>query len=146
MTADHTPVMHPRLNASATHVAWTSTSDGSRSFSRGAPRDAYAVSVQGAPVTRLTYWGDRFATARGWVSDTEVLVFSRTGQHDSRKTWAFAVPLSGPARRLDYGPVGDVAVRDGAVLVGSAMNVEPAEPAFWKGYRGGAGGTTRGRA
>jgi tricorn protease len=68
-----------------------------------------------------------------------VLVLSRTGQHSSRKTWAFAVPLSGPARRLGYGPVGDVAVRDGAVLVGSAMNVEPAEPAQWKGYRGRVG-------
>jgi hypothetical protein len=50
------------------------------------------------------------------------------------------VPLSGPARRLDYGPAGNVAVRDGAVLVGSAMNFEPAEPTQWKRYRGGAGG------
>jgi tricorn protease len=56
------------------------------------------------------------------------------------KTWAFAVPLSGTARRLGYGPAGDVAVRDGAVLVGSAPNVEPAEPADWKRYRGGSGG------
>ena len=31
-------------------------------------------------------------------------------------------------------------MRDGAVLVGSALNDEPAEPAHWKGYRGGAGG------
>jgi tricorn protease len=79
-------------------------------------------------------------TVRGWVSDNEVLVLSRTGQHSSMKTWAFAVPLSGPARRLDYGPAGDVAVCEGAVLVGSAMNNEPAEPAQWKRYRGGAGG------
>ena len=77
---------------------------------------------------------------RGWVGDDEVLVLSRTGQHSGMKTWAFAVPLSGPARRLDYGPAGDVAVCDGAVLVGSAMNFEPAEPAQWKRYRGGAGG------
>ena len=95
--------------------------------------------AEGGPVTRLTYWGDRFATVRGWVSDNEVLVLSRTGQHSSMKTWAFAVPLSGPARRLDYGPAGDVAVRDGAVLVGSAMNFA-GQPAQWKRYRGGAGG------
>jgi len=139
LTADRAPVLHPRLNPSATHVAWTSTGDGSRSLRRG-PQEAYAVSVDGGPVRRLTYWGDRFAAVRGWVSDDEVLVLSRTGQHASMKTWAFAVPLSGPARRLDYGPAGDVAVRDGAVLVGSAMNVEPAEPAQWKRYRGGAGG------
>ena len=140
LTADQAPVLHPRLNPSATHVAWTSTRDGSRSVGRGAPREAYAVPAEGGPARRLTYWGDRFATVRGWVSDNEVLVLSRTGQHSSMKTWAFAVPLSGPARRLDYGPAGDVAVCDGAVLVGSAMNFEPAEPAQWKRYRGGAGG------
>ena len=59
--------------------------------------------VDGGPVRRLTYWGDRFATVRGWVSDNEVLVLSGTGQHASMKTWAFAVPLSGPARRLGHG-------------------------------------------
>ena len=140
LTSDRAPVLHPRLNPSATHVAWTSTRDGTRSPSRAAPREAYAVSADGGPVRRLTYWGDRFATVRGWVSDNEVLVLSRTGHHSSMKTWPFAVPLSGPARRLDYGPAGDVAVCDGAVLVGSAMNFEPAEPAQWKRYRGGAGG------
>jgi tricorn protease len=140
LTADQAPVVHPRLNPSATHVAWTSTRDGSRSLGRAAPREAYAVSADGGPARRLTYWGDRFATVRGWVSDNEVLVLSRTGQHSSMKTWAFAVPLSGPARRLDYGPAGDVAVCDGAVLVGSAMNFEPAEPAQWKRYQGGSGG------
>ena len=61
LTADRVPLLHPRLNPSATHVAWTSTRDGTRSLSRGAPREAYAVSVDGGPVKRLTYWGDRFA-------------------------------------------------------------------------------------
>ncbi len=140
LTADQVPVLHPRLNGSATHVAWTSTRDGARAMSRRAPREAYAVPADGGPVRRLTYWGDQLAAVRGWVSDHEVLVLSATGQKASMKTWAFAVPLSGPARRLDYGPVGDVAVRDGAVLVGSAMNFEPVEPAYWKGYRGGSGG------
>jgi tricorn protease len=140
LTADQAAALHPRLNPSATHVAWTSTRDGSRSLGRAVPREAYTVSADGGPARRLTYWGDRFATVRGWVSDHEVLVLSRTGQHSSMKTWAFAVPLSGPARRLDYGPAGDVAVCDGAVLVGSPMNFEPAEPAQWKRYRGGAGG------
>jgi tricorn protease len=140
LTDDRAQVLHPRLNPAATHVAWTSTRDGTRSLGRGAPRAAYAVPVDGHPAGRLTYWGERFAIVRGWVSDNEVLVLSRAGQHSSMKTWAFAVPLRGPARRLGYGPAGDVAVRDGAVLVGSAMNFEPAEPAQWKGYRGGSGG------
>ena len=145
---DGVPVLHPRLNAAATHVAWTSTRDGTGALGRGAPREAYAASVDGGPVTRLTYWGDRFATVRGWVGgggdgaagDDEILVLSRTGLPLGMKTWAYAVPLRGPARRLDYGPVGDVAVRDGAVLVGSPMNFEPLDPAEWKRYRGGAGG------
>ncbi|WP_055589579.1 S41 family peptidase [Peterkaempfera griseoplana] len=140
LTADQVPVLHPRLNPSATHVAWTSTRDGTRSLHRRAPREALAVPVEGGPARRLTYWGDRFATVRGWVGDDEVLVLSGAGRPASMQTWAFAVPLRGPARRLDHGPVGDVSVREGAVLVGSAMNFEPADPAEWKQYRGGAGG------
>jgi tricorn protease len=100
LTADQAPLLHPRLNPSATHVAWTSTRDGSRSLGRGAAREAYAVPTGGGPPRRLTYWGERFATVRGWVSDNEVLVLSRAGQHSSMKTWAFAVSLSGQARRL----------------------------------------------
>jgi tricorn protease len=55
LTADQAPVLHPRLNSSATHVAWTSTRDGTRSLGRGAPREAYAVSADGGPARRLTY-------------------------------------------------------------------------------------------
>ena len=96
LTTGQGPLLHPRLSPSATHVAWTSPA-------RGNSREAYAVPVDdGSQVRRLTYWGDRFATVRGWVSDSEVLVLSRAGQHASMKTWAFAVPLSGP-RRLGYG-------------------------------------------
>jgi tricorn protease len=140
LTADRAPVLHPRLNPSATHVAWTSTRDGTRSLHRGAPREAYAVPTGGDPVTRLTYWGDQFATVRGWVSDEEVLVLGRAGQPVSMQTWAFAVPLSAPARRLGYGPAGDVTVRDGAVLVGSALELHVCDPAQWKRYRGGTAG------
>src|ERR1700684_1622075 len=69
LTADRAPVLHPRLNPSATHVAWTSAGDGSRSLRRRAPREAYAVPAEGGQVSPLTYWGDRFATVRGWISD-----------------------------------------------------------------------------
>jgi tricorn protease len=140
LTADRAPIRHPRLNPLATHVAWTSTRDGTRSLARFDPREAYAVPVDGGPVSRLTYWGDSFAAVRGWVSDHEVLVLSATGQHATKKTWAFAVPLHGPARRLGYGPTSDVAVRDGAVLVGSALEAHVLDPAQWKRYGGGTGG------
>jgi tricorn protease len=88
LTADQAPVQHPRLNPSATPVAWISTRDGARSLNRRVPREAYAISVDGGAVRRLTYWGDRYTTVRGWVSDNEVLVLSGTGQHASTKTWA----------------------------------------------------------
>ena len=65
LTADQAPVLHPRLNPSATHVAWTSTRDGTRSLGHPrageqhrALREAYAVPVDGGPVRRLTYWGE----------------------------------------------------------------------------------------
>ncbi len=138
LTADQVPVLHPRLNPSATHVAWTSTRDGSGSMARGSAREAYAVAVEGGPVQRLTYWGDGLSAVRGWLSDDEVLVISRTGQHDTIQTWAFAIPLDGPARKLPYGPAGDVSITSsGAVLTGSALY---AEPTRWKRYRGGTGG------
>lgn len=142
LTEDRAPVLHPRLNRSATQIAWTSTSAGTRSFGFADPREVFVVSADGGRSRRLTYWGDRFATVRGWVSDDEVLVLSRAGQPVTNKTWAYAVPLHGPSRRLDYGPAGDVAVgEDGAVLVGSALEGHVVDPARWKRYGGGTGGT-----
>jgi tricorn protease len=141
LTDDRAPVLHPRLNPSATHIAWTSSREGTRSLGFADPREVFTVPVDGGPARQLTYWGDRFATVRGWVGDDEVLVLSRTGQPVTQKTWAFAVPLRGPARRLDYGPAGDVAVRDGAVLVGSPLETHIFDPARWKRYGGGTGGT-----
>jgi tricorn protease len=141
LTDDRAAVLHPRLNPSGTHIAWTSTSAGTRSLGFADPREVFTVPADGGPARRLTYWGDRFATVRGWVSDDEVLVLSRAGQPVTHKTWAFAVPLRGPAQRLDYGPAGDIAVRDGAVLVGSPLESHIVDPARWKRYGGGTGGT-----
>ncbi|HEU5333052.1 MAG TPA: S41 family peptidase [Actinocrinis sp.] len=138
LTADRVPVLHPRLNPSATHVAWTSTRDAAGSLARGSARETYAVAVDGGEIQRLTHWGDGFNAVRGWLSDDEVLVLSRTGQHNTWRTWAFGVPLDAPARRLPYGPAGDVALApDGAVLVGTPLY---AEPSRWKRYGGGTGG------
>ncbi len=138
LTADQAPILHPRLNPSGTRVAWTSTRDGSGTMSRGSARETYSVPVDGGAVQRLTYWGDPGNAVRGWVSDDEVLVLSRTGHHDTMRTWAYAVPLDGTPRLLPYGPAGDVAVSPtGAVLVGSALY---AEPSRWKRYGGGTGG------
>jgi len=138
LTADRAPVLHPRLSPSGARVAWTSTREGTGTLSRGAAREAYTVAVDGGAIERLTYWGDGSNAVRGWLSEDEVLVISRTGLHDTMQTWAFAVPLEGPARRLPYGPAGDVSISaSGAVLVGSPLY---AEPSRWKRYGGGTGG------
>ena len=138
LTADQVPVLNPRLNPSGTRVAWSSPRDGSGSLARGSARETYAVAVDGGPVQRLTYWGDPVSAVRGWLSEDEVLVVSRFGQHETMQTWAFAVPLDGTARRLPYGPAGALSITpDGAVLVGSPLY---AEPSRWKRYGGGTGG------
>ncbi|HEY3872923.1 MAG TPA: S41 family peptidase [Actinocrinis sp.] len=135
LTADGTPVAHPRLNPSGTRVAWSSTRDG--------VFEAFCADVDGGPAKRLTYWGDPRCSVRGWLSDGEVLVTSATGLHRTRRTWAYAVPAddgesAGPTRRLPYGPVGDIAfTAEGAVLIGTPISYEPSA---WKRYGGGTGG------
>jgi tricorn protease len=133
ITADRSQVLSPRLNPSGTHVAWSAIREGAR--------EAYAVEVDGGPISRLTYWGERgreTAGVRGWLSDGEVLVTGWNGHHEGMRVYPFAVPLDGPERALPYGPVSDVSLSpEGAVLVGSAIYREPAR---WKHYRGGTGG------
>ena len=132
-TSDRVPVAHPRLNPSGTHLAWTSTRTGAG--------EAYAVAVDGGPISKLTYWGKPAVGqggVRGWLSDTEVLVTGWPEQDTAKKRWGYAVPLDGPARRLPYGPTADLAVStEGAVL----LNPVPyQDPAYWKRYLGGRGG------
>ena len=133
LTADRVPAVHPRLNPAGTHVAWSAAREGAR--------EAYAVEVDGGPVSRLTYFGGPGygqSGVRGWLSDTEVLVTGRSGHHSGLRVWPFAVPLDGPARELPYGPASDLSISpEGAVLIGSATYTEPA---YWKRYRGGTGG------
>lgn len=130
LSSDQVPVTHPQLNPAGTHVAWSSTRTGAN--------EAYAVAVDGGPISRLTYWGKSGTDVRGWLSDTEVLVTGWPESWSPKKHWAYAVPLEGPARQLPYGPAADVSISaDGAVLVGPITN---REPAYWKRYLGGRGG------
>ena len=130
LTSDRTPVTHPRLNPSGTHLAWSSTRTGAS--------EAHAVAVDGGEINRLTYWGrpsNGTDGVRGWLSDTEVLVTSPAEHFAFRRTWAYAVPLDGPARRLPHGLTADYSVSpEGAVLLNPIVNQEPAR---WKRYLGG---------
>ncbi|MER8221132.1 S41 family peptidase [Streptomyces sp. NPDC094143] len=130
VSADNTPVTHPRISPDGTTVAWTST--------RGGAPEVLVAPVDGGPAKRLTYWGSSKTQVRGWTPGGEVLAISSQGQASLRRTWARAVPLDGgPAATLPYGPVGDVAYGPHTVLLSAPMG---REAAWWKRYRGGTAG------
>ncbi|TCO58428.1 S41 family peptidase [Actinocrispum wychmicini] len=130
LSADQVPVSRPRISPDGAHVAWTSTRD--------VEPEVHVAPVDGGPSRRLTYWGAVRTATAGWTPDGEVVAVSSVGQAQPRRTWAYAVPLTGTARRLPFGRVGDVAFGpDGAVLLGSRVTVDPA---WWKRYRGGTAG------
>ncbi|MER7171092.1 S41 family peptidase [Streptomyces mesophilus] len=132
VSADNMPVSHPRISPDGRHVAWTSYRD-------GAPEVHYAP-VDGGRAERLTHWGSNKTSVRGWTPGGGVLAVTTHGQASLRRQWAWDVPLDGgPATRLPYGPVGDVAWGpDGQVLLVSVSMGR--EAAYWKRYRGGTAG------
>jgi tricorn protease len=132
LTADAVPVAQPRLSPDGTRVAWTSWRD-------GAP-EVHVSDVDGGGVRRLTYWGDPRAQSLGWTPGGEVLAVSAAGQASARRGWAYAIPAEGGTpRRLDLGPVSDVALSaDGPTVVVGTVMVR--DPAWWKRYRGGTAG------
>ncbi|MFB7663842.1 PDZ domain-containing protein [Kitasatospora sp. NPDC056138] len=132
LTADQTPVSHPRFSPDGRHIAWTSTRD-------GAP-EIHVAPAEGGPARRLTYWGSAQTLLRGWTEDGRPVAVTTAGQATVRRTWAFAVPLDGgEPTRLPYGPVGGLAFEPGGAraLLSSSSN---REPAWWKRYRGGRAG------
>ncbi len=133
LTADAVPVANPRLSQDGAQVAWTSWRD-------GAP-EVYLAEVEGGGARRLTWWGDPRTRTVGWNPAGEVLAVTASGQASARRSWAYAVPTAGAApRRLDYGPVSDLALPvDGgpAALLGTTMS---RDMAWWKRYRGGTAG------
>ncbi|MCZ9344115.1 peptidase S41, partial [Streptomyces sp. TRM76130] len=130
VSADNTPVTHPRVSPDGATVAWTSTRD-------GAP-EVHVAPVEGGPSRRLTHWGSLRTQVRGWLPDGRVLAVTTHGQASLRRSWAHAVPLDGgPAETLPYGPVGDVAYGPHTVLLSAPMG---REAAWWKRYRGGTAG------
>ncbi|NBF00219.1 S41 family peptidase, partial [Nonomuraea sp. K271] len=128
-TADRVPVSHPRFSPDGSRIAWTSGKE-------GAP-EVFAAEIDGPEGERLTHWGNTTGV-RGWTPDGDVLAVSPAGQSDHSRSWAYAVPLDGgPATRLPYGWVSDVAVNGAQVATVSSMWREPSQ---WKRYRGGTAG------
>ncbi|MFI7130483.1 PDZ domain-containing protein [Nonomuraea sp. NPDC050153] len=129
-TADRASVSHPRFSPDGTRIAWTSDKE-------GAP-EVFAAGIDGPEGERLTYWGNGTTGVRGWTAEGDVLAATSAGQSERGRNWAYAVPLDGgPATRLPYGWVSDVAVSGARVATVSPMWREPSQ---WKRYRGGTAG------
>jgi tricorn protease len=130
LSAEGAPVSYPRLSPDGGLVAWTTARDNAS--------EIYLSGVDGTGYRRLTYWGDRRTRVTGWNGDGEILAISATGQPAAFLTWAHAVPVTGAAaRRLEFGPAGDIAV-NGPVT--ALLTSTQHEPAHWKRYRGGTSG------
>ncbi|MEU6743650.1 S41 family peptidase [Streptosporangium sandarakinum] len=124
LSADGARVAWPRLSPDGSTVAWTS-------WQTGHP-EVFAGS------RRLTFWSHKTTRTRGWSPDGDLLAISAVHEGLNRHTWAYAISPAGRIRRLPYGPVGDLAMRDGAVvLLSGGMS---REPAYFKRYRGGTNG------
>ncbi|MEU6720094.1 PDZ domain-containing protein [Nonomuraea sp. NPDC046802] len=129
-TADRVPVTHPRFSPDGARIAWTSTREGSP--------EVFAAGIDGPEGERLTYWGATTGV-RGWSDDANVLAVSTANECGWMvRNWAYTVPLDGgPATRLPYGWVSDLAVSGAKVATVSPMWREPSQ---WKRYRGGTAG------
>ncbi|NUW43032.1 S41 family peptidase [Nonomuraea rhodomycinica] len=137
-TADRVPVSFPRFSPDGARIAWTSHRE-------GAP-EVFAAEVDGPRGDRLTHWGNAMTGTRGWSAGGDVLAVTAAGEGGRSRTWAYAVPLDGgPAVRLPYGWVSEVALGDGTVpgqADGRVATVSSLwrEPSHWKRYRGGTAG------
>ncbi len=131
LSSDRTRARYPRLSPDGMSLTWTSWRDG--------PPEVHLAAVEGGPSRRLTYWGDVTTRVCGWTANGQVIAVTAAGQPFSHHTWAYTVPADGGSpSRLPYGPVGDVAVGDGDVVLLTA--VTSGDPAHWKRYRGGGTG------
>jgi tricorn protease len=133
LTTDGGQASHPRFSPDGAKVAWTSWRDG------GIP-EVYTADLDGGtggPATRRTYWGDLRTRVTGWTDAGEVLATSAADQPTPQRTWAYAVPLDAPPRRLPFGQVNDLALTTTATAL---LTGQRGDPAYWKRYRGGTAG------
>jgi tricorn protease len=131
LSADRAQASQPRLSPDGDLLAWTSWRD-------GAP-EVYLADPDGGTGRRLTYWGDARTRVRGWTPDGAVLAVTASGQPFGHFTSAHVVPVeAGPSRRLELGPVDDLAASGAATAL--LTGFRGLDPATWKRYRGGGTG------
>ncbi len=135
LTVDRTRAGHPRFSPDGRHIAYTNW--------RSLDPEIHLVPVDGGHARQLSYWGSTDTRVCGWSPDGDILAVSSQGQPFSYFSWAYTVGTDGsPGRRMPWGPVSDIAVRDvdGERRTLLLTGTPPHEPAAWKRYRGGATG------
>ncbi|MFJ5709591.1 S41 family peptidase [Streptomyces sp. NPDC093105] len=135
LTVDRTRAGHPRFSPDGRHIAYTNW--------RSLDPEIHLVPVDGGHARQLSHWGSTDTRVCGWSPDGDILAVSSQGQPFSYFSWAYTVATDGsPGRRMPWGPVSDIAVRDvgGERRTLLLTGTPPHEPAAWKRYRGGATG------
>lgn len=136
ISADQSAAAYPRISPDGSLIAWTSWRDG--------PGEIYLAATGEGGAARVTYWSSDTTTMHGWSPRGEILATTSADQPFARQTWAHAIPVTdgvaqlSQQRRLPYGPVGDLAIDDGAIALLNGTGGY--DPAFWKRYRGGRAG------
>ena len=162
VSADQAQASHPRFARDGTMIAWTGRRDGAPEvYLAGVDGgNVRRVSFLGDPQTRVCGWtpaGEILAlTASGqpfshftWAyaipagTPDAYLPASAVAGHQAGATagagaGAGAGLWPAGARRLPYGPVGDLAIEAGAVALLTSSGGR--DPATWKRYRGGMTG------
>jgi len=134
LTSDGGQASHPRFSPDGGSIAWTSTRDGGTPEVYTADTDG---GTNGGTAARRTYWGDPRTRVTGWTRHDEVLATTAFGQPSTQRTWAYAVPLDAPPRRLPFGQVNDLALGATATAL---LTGQRGDPSHWKRYRGGTSG------
>lgn len=135
ISAMQLPARNPRFSPDGSSIAWTVIA--------GSAPEVVTAAVDGGEFRQLTHWGHASTKVKGFSPSGDILATSSFQRHESRHTWAYAVPLDGRAPSvLPYGPVDSLtygpAVGDERPVVLST--VLSREPAWWKRYRGGTAG------
>ena len=123
-------ISHPRFSPDGQSLAFVGREEG--------PSEVYVMPTSGGPARRLTFQASS-CYVLGWsLTGREILYTSNAGQHAERFQVIYTIDAEGgQPRRLPLGVASTISYGPGGAIV-LGRNVW--EPAYRKGYRGGAVG------
>jgi tricorn protease len=128
------PVRRPVFSPDGSRVAFTVQEEGCQ--------ELYTVSVEGGPLTQVTFAGADFVRVASWSPDGAALFFtSSLGQPftDMDELW-YVSAAGGAPTRANLGPVYDAGFQPGGPGRVIGRNTDDPATAHWKGYKGGCTG------